>query len=239
METESTNPKWSWWDIALVLAAVFAMMPVSSVLRYVIKQISEFLYWPGTTQQSIQLLTGTALQAGTIIVAVMLLIRRKGSSIHDLGVIWTNVRRNIAAGLAGGVILSITVMWLGVLISTLVGPPPPQEVEKMLTGMKQGKDILLPFITVSILAPVSEELYFRGMVYPLMRSRFGVGAALVFSGLFFSSLHFDLFRLVPIWAGGIVLAYFYEKTGSLVTSIIAHSTWNTLMLLIMYLAAQL
>jgi membrane protease YdiL (CAAX protease family) len=127
---------------------------------------------------------------------------------------------------------------LGVLISILVGPAPPQEVEKMLTGIKQGKDILLPLISVSILAPVSEELYFRGMVYPVIRSRFGIRAALIFSGLFFSMLHFDLFRLVPIWVGGIGLAYFYEKTGSLITSITAHSTWNTTMLLMMYLAAR-
>jgi len=169
---------------------------------------------------------------------VVLLIRRKGCSIRDLGLIRTNVRSNIVTGLAGGLILGVTVTGLGVLISSIVGPPPPQEVEKLLTGMSQGKDMLLPFISVAIMAPVSEELYFRGMVYPLIRSSFGVRAALIVSGLFFGALHFDLFRLIPIWVGGIVLAYFYEKTGSLITCIIAHSTWNTMMLLMMYLVAR-
>lgn len=238
METESKNPKWSWWDIALVLAALFAMIPIGSALRYLIKQIFQTLYLSVAARQSIQLFAGTAVQAGVIILSVALLTRRKGSTGRDLGLIWTNARGNIIAGLGGGIILSFAVIALGMLISVLIGPPPPQEVEKMLTGIKQGKDMLLPFISVSILAPVSEELYFRGMVYPVIRSRFGIRAALILSGLFFSVLHLDPYRLVPIWVGGIVLAYFYEKTGSLITSITAHSTWNTIMLLMMYGAGR-
>lgn len=238
METEhgpNIQPKWSWWDIALVLLMLFALMPFSSLLRSLVSQAFRA---SGTCLQSFQLFIGTALQAAIIILAVTVLIRRKGSSGRDLGLNWVNARRNILTGLFGGLVLGIAVVGLGVLISFLTGPPPPQEVEKMLTGLKHGRDILLPFISVSMLAPVSEEIYFRGMVYPVMRSKLGVKAALILSGLFFSSLHFDLFRLVPIWVGGIALAYFYEKTGSLVTSIAAHSTWNTLMLVMMYLASR-
>lgn len=238
MEIEHKSPKWSWWDVVLVLAALFAMIPIGSALRYLLRQIFQNISLSGAARQSIELFAGTAVQAGTIILAVILLTRRRGSTTRDLGLIWTNVRGNIVSGLIGGIILSFAVTVLGMLISILVGPPPPQEVEKMLTGIKQGKDILLSFVSVSILAPVSEELYFRGMVYPVIRSRFGVGAALILSGLFFSMLHLDLYRLVPIWAGGIVLAYFFEKSGSLITSITAHSTWNTAMLLTMYLAGR-
>ena len=238
MEIEHKSPKWSWWDIALVLAALFAMIPIGSALRYFLRQIFQNISLSGAARQSIELFAGTAVQAGTIILAVILLTRRRGSTSRDLGLIWTNMRGKIVSGLVGGIILSFAVTALGMLVSILVGPPPPQEVEKMLTDIKQGKDILLPFISVSILAPVSEELYFRGMVYPVIRSRFGVRAALILSGLFFSMLHLDMYRLVPIWAGGIVLAYFYEKTGSLITSITAHSTWNTVMLLTMYLAGR-
>ncbi|MDT3699038.1 MAG: CPBP family intramembrane glutamic endopeptidase [Thermincola sp.] len=238
METDSKNPKWSWLDAALVLAALFAMIPVAPALRHFLRQIYKLIDLSRVTQNSLQLFAGTLLQAGLIIAAVMLLTRRKGSSTRDLGLIWTNVGGNIKSGLLGGVVLSVTVIGLGVLVSVVIGPPPPQDVEKMLTGIKQGKDILLPFISVSILAPISEELYFRGMVYPLIRSKWGVRTALILSGFFFSAMHFDLYRLIPIGVGGMVLAYFYEKTGSLVTSITAHSTWNTLMLLMMFLARQ-
>lgn len=238
METDhypNINPKWSWWDIALVLLILFAMIPVSPLLRSLVNQA---FHAAGVALQRIQLFTGTAVQAGLMITAVMLLIRRKGSTGRDLGLTWVNARKNILTGLFGGSVLAIVVVGLGVLISSLTGPPPPQEVEKMLSGLKKGKDILLPFVSVSVLAPVSEEIYFRGMVYPMIRSKLGVKAALILSGLFFSSLHLDLFRLIPIWVGGIALAYFYEKTGSLITSIAAHSTWNTLMLVLMYLAGQ-
>lgn len=52
-------------------------------------------------------------------------------------------------------------------------------------------------------------------------------------------MHRDLFRLIPIAVGGIGLAYIFERTKSLWASIFAHSTWNTVMLLLMATGSRL
>jgi membrane protease YdiL (CAAX protease family) len=53
---------------------------------------------------------------------------------------------------------------------------------------------------------------------------------IVLSALFFSIMHFDIYRLLPIAAGGAGLAYLYERTGNIWTNIIAHAVWNGVMI---------
>src|SRR5690606_25688755 len=90
----------------------------------------------------------------------------------------------------------------------------------------EGNDLILLFIMGSILAPLCEEIYFRGMAYPVFKEKWGVAVGLIVSGMFFSLLHFDILRFFPLMLGGIGLAYIYEKTGSLFSSMIAHGLWN-------------
>ncbi len=230
------RPRWSWWDAMMVLVALFALIPVTWALRKIIKNAVTALGVTGSSLQTLLLFSATVIQATVMVLAVIVLTRRKGSTGKDLGLIWQNPRNKILTGLLGGLVLGIGVIGVGALVSAITGPPPPQDIERFFSGIKTGRDLWLPFISVSVLAPFSEELYFRGMIYPLFRVRLGPAGAMVLSALFFGALHLDLYRLIPISAGGIVLAYFYERTGSLLTSMVAHSTWNTLMLLMLFLA---
>lgn len=229
------HPRWSIWDVALVLAALLLLLPISAMIK---KPLVMFLTKQDfTLSQGLMLLIGTTVQAGIMISTVLILLRRKGAGFRDLGFIWVRPGY-IFTGLWSGILLCFAVIGAGVLMTFIAGPPPPQDVELLLKGFKEGKDMWLPFISISILAPISEEIYFRGMAYPVFRTRFGPIPAMVVSGLFFGSLHMDLYRLLPISLGGIGLAYLYERSGSLVTPIIAHSVWNTLMLVLLYMASN-
>ena len=188
--------------------------------------------------QGMMLLIGTAVQAGIMIATALILLRRKGAGLRELGFIWVRPVQDIITGIWSGVLLCFAVIGVGIVMSLIAGPPPPQDVELLLQGFKTGKDMWLPFISISILAPISEEVYFRGMAYPVIRARLGPIPAMVVSALFFGSLHMDLYRLLPISLGGIGLAYLYERTGSLVTPIVAHSVWNTLMMGFLYMASN-
>jgi membrane protease YdiL (CAAX protease family) len=232
------KPKWSWWDAILVLIVLFCLMPVSKLLRAVIVRGVESMGASGNNVQYTVLLVGTFIQAVVIIAGVLILARRKSATARDLGLIWDNLPKNIIEGFTGGLVLTCVIWAGGILITLIAGPPPPQEVERLLSGMKSIRDLWMPFIAVGIFAPISEELYFRGMVYPLARSRFGLLGGMLVSGLFFASLHLDLYRLLPITAGGAVLAYFYENSRSLIVPIVAHSVWNTLMLVLLFVAER-
>lgn len=234
---EEKNPKWLWWDLFLVMLILLSVLAFVAMFKSQIRDaVSTFATKP--QQDAVLLFLSTFVQDGTIIAATFFIARRRGASIKDLGLVRKNVVSEIFFGIMGGLALSVLIWGVSILLALLFGPPPPQNIEEVLNNMSKSKNILLPFISVAILAPVSEEIYFRGMVYPLVKKKFGLILGIVLSGLFFGLMHLDLYRLIPISAGGALLAYFYEKTGTLISSITAHSMWNTVMLLAVYFASN-
>jgi len=81
-------------------------------------------------------------------------------------------------------------------------------------------------LRANIFAPIFEEYFFRGLLYPLLRLRYGVTWGIIWSSLLFGVLHGS--NLLGFWAvfGGIGLALAYEHTGKLATPIIAHFFGN-------------
>src|SRR5690606_4719168 len=83
----------------------------------------------------------------------------------------------------------------------------------------------MTFVT-GIVAPIAEEIAFRGVLYGWLRQRFGVPAGVAISALLFSVAH-GIPALIPALAvQGMVLALLYERSGSLWPPIIAHGTYN-------------
>ena len=78
------------------------------------------------------------------------------------------------------------------------------------------------------IVPIIEETLFRGFFYPPLRRKFGVFGAIMISSLIFTLWHFGLNikGLVGIFLSGVLLAYIYEKTASLIPSILVHSVTN-------------
>jgi uncharacterized protein len=85
------------------------------------------------------------------------------------------------------------------------------------------------------LAALSEELFFRGFVFSGLRSRMSVWPAAVISGLVFGLVHAPtgITTVVPLAVLGVVLAWLYDRTGSLWPSVIAHALNNALALAIL------
>ncbi len=80
-------------------------------------------------------------------------------------------------------------------------------------------------VTVTLLAPLGEELIFRGFFYRALRMRLGVWPALVITSLAFSALHPSL---GPYFVLSAAFCLAYEWTGSLWTSMLLHGLWNGL-----------
>ena len=77
-----------------------------------------------------------------------------------------------------------------------------------------------------LFAPAAEELFFRGLVYGWLRARLGPWPSSLVSGLAFAAAHANLSLLAPLWLLGIGLAWLYERSGSLLTSVAAHCAVN-------------
>lgn len=83
------------------------------------------------------------------------------------------------------------------------------------------------FIFVVILAPILEELFFRGIVCKKLLA-VGEGYAIVLSAAFFGLFHGNFFQLFYAFALGCFFAFIYIKTGKLINSILYHMAINFL-----------
>ena len=76
------------------------------------------------------------------------------------------------------------------------------------------------------IAPVGEELLFRGILYPAIRQAGFPGVALWGTSLLFAAIHVNLGIFVPLLLLALVLAQLYERTGNLLAPLAAHVLFN-------------
>ncbi len=78
-----------------------------------------------------------------------------------------------------------------------------------------------------LFAPVFEELIFRGLLYGTLRTRLAWPLAALTSGLVFALAHgYGVTGFLSVFLSGVLWAWVYERTGSLLPSILAHAVNN-------------
>jgi len=81
-------------------------------------------------------------------------------------------------------------------------------------------------LLMTVLAPVVEEIIFRGLLYRMLRERWGIVLSVVLSAAFFSMVHHGLL-ISPQLLGGMIFALAYEWSRSLWVSIALHMGANS------------
>ena len=109
------------------------------------------------------------------------------------------------------------------------------QVEAMLKPDNFLSLVLLIF-TVVILAPIGEEILFRGFLQKYLENAWGdITRAILFSSLFFAAIHFNPYWMIQIYFLGVLLGYLAWKTDSVIPCIIFHVIINSTSLLFTYL----
>lgn len=102
---------------------------------------------------------------------------------------------------------------------------PQPALVKFLEARELGQ--MLPFLTYALLiAPVWEEVFFRGTLFPWLAGRMPVPQAQWLSALAFGAVHLHGPTLLPLTVFGALLAGIYRSSGSLIPSILVHSLFN-------------
>jgi len=91
---------------------------------------------------------------------------------------------------------------------------------------QEPAEIVVAAIAVTIVAPLAEELLFRGIVHRLVRRLWGAGPATIISGLVFGLLHYEPWYLFGLIGLGFLLSYIYEATRSLTPCVVTHGVYN-------------
>lgn len=77
-----------------------------------------------------------------------------------------------------------------------------------------------------VMAPLVEELLFRGLLYPSIKQAGYPGLALFGTSLVFGAIHGNMMTFLPLVFFAVVLAFLYEYTDNLLTPIITHASFN-------------
>ncbi len=161
--------------------------------------------------------------------AVLLLAARRGISLRRLGfvlprrwgiigIVWTG---SYAVLVAYQVVLALLDQ-AGIDVSRFrSGNPLPVDLDDGVAL------VVLLGIAVVVVAPLSEELFFRALIFRGLRGYWRLLPSLAVSGLIFGAFHGNLSVVIPFTFVGALFAWGYEESDSLITPIVAHVLVNS------------
>jgi len=159
-----------------------------------------------------------------------LLIPVWGLTRKKYGVSWSHLgltgfkARYLGLGLG----LFVPAMWINALYEAFLsrfGLKMQPEVERILTETSSPGLFVL---TAVIIAPVVEEIFFRGFLFAGLKNRHTWPMAMIISSGLFALLHLSPLAAPPIFLLGLVFAYLYQRSCSIWPAVIIHSLVNSL-----------
>ena len=101
-----------------------------------------------------------------------------------------------------------------------------QEIVKFLQQAESPRDRWAVLLMAVVVAPVAEEIIFRGFLYPAAKKYAGAFVSAIVTSLLFAALHGHLPSVPALCTLALCLVLAYEKTGSLLVPMIMHAVFN-------------
>ena len=164
-------------------------------------------------------------------------IRRRGLSWADLGVRpigkdWV-IRAALIAFAAYALVAVVNLAVQFILFDEVQANP---QLTVLAPAGFSWTSLIALLVLAGTIVPFAEELFFRGFLYGWLRPRRGVVTATVISALCFSLLH-GIYWLIPaLILLGVVLAIVYQRSGSILAAAVTHGTFNTITIILLYVA---
>jgi membrane protease YdiL (CAAX protease family) len=161
--------------------------------------------------------------AVTISITLLILVGRRDIDVGDLGwrrTSWRWVLAAVPLTIAGLLLAGA----LGALVQGLF--PHAQNIQCQTVQKEFGHAIWYAVPVVCVAAPIVEETVFRGVLYRWLRSNLSMTPAMLLSGAVFALFHFIPILFLPLAGLGALLAWIYERSGSLWPGVIVHGLFN-------------
>jgi uncharacterized protein len=224
--TVPADPAWTGWDvlrlifltIVALFVGVFAVLLVARWLVYPHAALGEIARVP------LVLVAGQSLAYVLILAYMYVLVTRERRRPDFLAAIHWSWPSNIAVYVLAGFVLSLALQVLAHFL------PIPKELPIDSFFRTPAEAWALSVLSVT-LAPLMEELFFRGFLYPVLARRLGLPIAVFVTALGFALLHVaQLGRawgpVLVIFLVGIVLTVVRAKTNSVAAGVLIHMAYN-------------
>lgn len=212
--------------IEVSLVALFGLIVVVFLLQQVMTGLREYLSPEGSLLKCMVI----ANQLVSILLPVLSFITVFRLPGRDaLGLYKPPLLKTLIA-VAGGFVLIYAV---NSVLPRLV--PPTQvytDTSSSIVAYGSVWELLLVVLTISIVAPLADELFFRGLVLRSFMTRYGKVLAVLMVGFLTALFHtLEPFKLLHSFLMGVLFASAVVWTRSLWTSVVLHSLHNSLSLL--------
>jgi membrane protease YdiL (CAAX protease family) len=147
-----------------------------------------------------------------------------GRSLRALGLHWPQPR-DLAYGLAGTVAMFLATQIAAVVQSALLHTKVTETSVELFSSTTDPRLLAGMVVVAVVIAPITEELVFRGFLFNALHRYFPVWIAIVLSSLMFGLLH-GLTAWFPLGCAGAVLALVYYRSGSLTAAMLTHALFN-------------
>jgi len=147
------------------------------------------------------------------------LLRRLGLAGISVGGLWRP-----ALAVAGAYLMVIAYSAIVMALDIEALQPEPTVGAEVV---RERLSLILTGIAVVAVAPVAEEVFYRGLVFGGLQ-RWGFWPAAVVSGLIFSGVHLDAGSLIPFFIIGVTLAWLFWRRGNLWESVAFHVLFNAI-----------
>lgn len=218
--------RWTWREMIALLALEFIF------IVYVVKYPIQAMYekWLENTLYS-GTLTGLSIAIILMLGLYLFALRPKGLAWSEVGITKFPVRYwwRIVIWLLILIVLSLTALYLTSFLGNSVENTKTESIQQNVNMLT----VIIAIVSAGIISPIYEEIFYRGFIYRFLRNRVGMNWAIIVSSLIFTLAHFPTTNAMPVnFISGIVFAWSYERTGSVIPGIIIHGVFNTIAVLL-------
>ena len=235
---QPSDPAWNGWDI---LRLIFLTLVALLVGVFTVLLIARWLVYPHThlgeiARVPLVVVAGQSLAYVLILVYMYVLVTRERGRPDFLAALHWNWPSNIAVYVLAGFILSVALQAVAHFL------PIPKELPIDSFFRTPAEAWALGLLSVT-LAPLMEELFFRGFLYPVLARRLGLPFAVFLTALGFAALHgaqlmFSWGPVLVIFLVGLVLTMVRAKANSVAAGVIIHMAYNGTITVAMFAATD-
>jgi membrane protease YdiL (CAAX protease family) len=219
---------------AMVVAALFSAGIVAAAVAAALgrRPPSDAAGIQALLQHPLVLAATALLQDCALVGAAVLVIRWAGWGLGPT-LAWRPAPAAAwGAGILVGCSAGLVAAWLASLLADVVPTLGADWLEAMERAMSQGPLLQrIPFwIVIVALAPVMEELVFRGFLWGALSRSVGRRATLLLTTFAFCAIHMDPLQMLALLPVGLAFGFLRLATGSIVPAIAAHALNNSVAL---------
>jgi membrane protease YdiL (CAAX protease family) len=218
---------WPWWEALVVYVGAFLVGGIATIP--VLGAVGE---------RGVGLVLGSLVASAVALGVVVLWLHvRHPTWTRVLGLprpAGPDLRAGILFGIGLYPVVAFIVGALLVVLFRLVTGEVVRPPEQLPSDLGPG-GIAVAVLYAVVVAPVSEELFFRGVLFRSLRDRHGFWPGALGSSVAFGSIHYvpapalDVLLLMTVMVfTGLGLAFIYERRGSLWAPMAAHATFNVI-----------